>query len=988
MKYENFGRYLLRKPLFSNQLLFENLKTKNLDDLVNELIDNNEFAVSIYWSSPELYNLIINYRNNDISEEKKARLINTLKKYAIRICSRYTPYGTMAGVTLKQINSENDSDTLILNRKARIDIEFLNELKLRIESLPYVRKHLRYKINNTAFKIAGQYKYYEPTISENEEYQTSSLEASEFLDRIFNITELTLYNDLHSLFSNEFTNDEICIFLDELIDNKFLVSELQLKITTNNLNNLKEVLSRLSNEFSIDIKQYIDIFDKLETCIKIIENTEINYLPEIQIKEIRSIVESLGIDVQHIFHVDLLHNSKSNVEVNINTLTNINSVLSILQNFKRPNSFYDELEHFKQIFQIKYDAEEICLMEALDDEYGIGFPATNEIGNLASSKLIEGKNKKETKKKEVDLSYLDYLIDIIEKNEDFIIDLNKHNLKAIKNSTVDYQSFCIIGECYKENIFIQSISSSNSILGRFALLDEKIEKLCQDIANKESNYNSDIIYAELLYLPEKRIGNIVRRPVLSKYEIPFFIDSSNSNNKIPLNDIFVSIRNNEIVLRSKKYNKRVIPRLSNAHNFLKNSNSVYRFLCYLQFQNESSITLDIDYSYFKKKYIPRIVYKNIILHRAAWLFYEQDINSIKNSSDPITKIKSYIKNWNISQYVLLVQGDNELFIDTSNNSYLSLLISEFKTKKIIQLSECLYKCESKIYSNEQVILPLYNLKAIPPISQYIPSYLQRSFMPGSEWIYIKIYCNSNITDKILSQEISPLLSSFLSDKLIKGSFFIRYNDPHCHIRLRLHLVDKISYSKVLLKLYESLNPYLQNRELWNIQLDSYHRELERYDSQYMEETEKAFFYDTLLILKLLEKENFIEDESFRLFSAIKNIDYWLSLFNLSIQEKLDFSKRMEAYYSSEFDISFKNHISSKYREIREELDSFFETSIFETFFLEREKYLRKLKLNRNKLPDYIHMSLNRWFNSEQRALELMAYAFAVKQYSKNLSYSK
>ena len=71
MKYENFGRYLLRKPLFSNQLLFENLKTKNLDDLVNELIDNNEFAVSIYWSSPELYNLIINYRNNDISEKRK-----------------------------------------------------------------------------------------------------------------------------------------------------------------------------------------------------------------------------------------------------------------------------------------------------------------------------------------------------------------------------------------------------------------------------------------------------------------------------------------------------------------------------------------------------------------------------------------------------------------------------------------------------------------------------------------------------------------------------------------------------------------------------------------------------------------------------------------------------------------------------------------------------------------------------------------------------
>ena len=990
MKYENFGRYLLRKPLFSNKILFENLKTKELEVLVNELIYNDEFTTSIYWSSPDLYNLILSYRNNHLNEGKKIKLINTLKKYAIRICTRPTPYGTMAGVVLKEIYPENKKDQNHYPcRKARIDMEFLNELKLKIENIPYVRKKLRYKINNTAFKIAGHYKYYEPTASDNEEYQSSSLEANEYIDKIFKLSELTHYVDIHNLFSNEFNNDEIFSFLDELINNKFLVSELQIKITTDNTTNFKGFLSRLDNS-SPEVKFYIDIFDKIENCIKIIETTEISYLPKDNIIELKNIIKSLGLKSQHLFHVDLLHSSKSEADLNKNILTNINYILPVLQNFKRNNSFYNELEHFKQMFRVKYDSEEVSLLEVLDDEYGIGFPANGEIGNLSSSKLIEGKSKKEIKKKEVDFSYLEFLFEIIERNQDSVIELEKYDVKAINNTGVSSQNFCIMGTNFNDSFFIQSISNSNSILGRFALLDNKIEKLCQDITQKESDYNSNTIFAEVLYLPEKRIGNIARRPTLSEYEIPIFIDTSNNSKQIMLNDIFVSIKNNEITLRSKKHDKRVIPRLSNAHNFLKSDNSIYKFLCYLQFQNEDNIIPDIDYSHFKKPHIPRIIYKNIILHRATWIIYEKDINAIKKSLNPLAKLKSYIEKWRITQYVVLVQGDNELFIDTTNDSYLFLLVSEFKTKKIIQLSECLYESKTNHFFNEQIILPLYNniSSVITPLPQRSASHVQRSFIPGSEWIYLKVYCNSNISDKILSQEFNSILKSLILDGLVKSSFFIRYTDPHYHIRFRLHLLDKTLYSTVLQKIYENLDPYLQNKMVWNIQIDSYHRELERYDSEYMEDTQKAFFHDSLLVLKLLENENFIESENFRLFSAIKNVDHWLSLFNLSLQEKLEFCKTMEQYYSSEFSVDFKNHISSKYRELRNELDLFLENSIFKTYFLEREKYLSSLTLSRSKLSDYIHMSLNRWFNSEQRALELMTYAFAVKQYSKILSYSK
>ncbi|WP_410867255.1 lantibiotic dehydratase C-terminal domain-containing protein [Paraburkholderia sp. SIMBA_027] len=47
-----------------------------------------------------------------------------------------------------------------------------------------------------------------------------------------------------------------------------------------------------------------------------------------------------------------------------------------------------------------------------------------------------------------------------------------------------------------------------------------------------------------------------------------------------------------------------------------------------------------------------------------------------------------------------------------------------------------------------------------------------------------------------------------------------------------------------------------------------------------------------------------------------------------------------------------------------------------------------MKLCKEKLSSYIHMSINRWFPSEQRALELMTYSFATKYYSRILSQTR
>jgi hypothetical protein len=52
--------------------------------------------------------------------------------------------------------------------------------------------------------------------------------------------------------------------------------------------------------------------------------------------------------------------------------------------------------------------------------------------------------------------------------------------------------------------------------------------LTKEIIQKETNYHSNKILAETSHIPESRSGNILRRPVLSDFEIAYL-----SNSRVP-----------------------------------------------------------------------------------------------------------------------------------------------------------------------------------------------------------------------------------------------------------------------------------------------------------------------------------------------------------------------------------------------------------------------------------------------------------------------
>ncbi|WP_292009068.1 thiopeptide-type bacteriocin biosynthesis protein, partial [Chryseobacterium sp.] len=170
--------------------------------------------------------------------------------------------------------------------------------------------------------------------------------------------------------------------------------------------------------------------------------------------------------------------------------------------------------------------------------------------------------------------------------------------------------------------------------------------------------------------------------------------------------------------------------------------------------------------------------------------------------------------------------------------------------------------------------------------------MKRKFIPGSEWLYLKIYTGVKTADLILEEAVQPLVEYLQENNYISKWFFIRYNDPKPHLRVRFRLNNINDYDKILNKINESLKEYIESDEISNIVIDTYNREIERYGENTIEEAETLFCINSEFTLQCVHY-----DDEEKIIVSLFYIDEVLSKLNLSTEEKLNWIK--------DFNIAFK-----------------------------------------------------------------------------------
>src|SRR6185437_16626000 len=108
------------------------------------------------------------------------------------------------------------------------------------------------------------------------------------------------------------------------------------------------------------------------------------------------------------------------------------------------------------------------------------------------------------------------------------------------------------------------------------------------------------------------------RPVLREHEIVCLGGSgAPPDRRIPLSDLLVGVEDGRVVLHSRRLGRRVLPRLTSAHNFTERGVSVYRFLCALQSQGVASET-GFWGPLAAAPFLPRVRHGRVVLACARW----------------------------------------------------------------------------------------------------------------------------------------------------------------------------------------------------------------------------------------------------------------------------------------------------------------------------------------------------------------------------------
>ncbi|MDP2542385.1 hypothetical protein CSC81_10570 [Tenacibaculum discolor] len=287
--------------------------------------------------------------------------------------------------------------------------------------------------------------------------------------------------------------------------------------------------------------------------------------------------------------------------------------------------------------------------------------------------------------------------------------------------------------------------------------------------------------------------------------------------------------------------------------------------------------------------------------------------------------------------------------------------------------------------------------------------IQREFTVGDNWIYYKIYTGNKTSDLILTDLILPLTNSLERRGLIQKWFFIRYSDPDFHLRVRLYTENKSNIGEIIHTFFNGLQPYLISGRIWNIQIDTYKREIERYGNSNMVNSENYFHIESKTIVKFLTLIEGDAGEEIRWLFSLKMIDNFLNSFKMEDEKKFFLLNIMKTSFAKEFNMSreLKKQLDVKYRKERKKIDSFLEEDDFrykEITSLLKEKELLTIEFAKNILNlekemllevklesliySYVHMLMNRLFKSKNRIYEMVIYDFLYRYYKSHIARKK
>ncbi|MFE1034144.1 lantibiotic dehydratase [Streptomyces sp. NPDC058807] len=123
----------------------------------------------------------------------------------------------------------------------------------------------------------------------------------------------------------------------------------------------------------------------------------------------------------------------------------------------------------------------------------------------------------------------------------------------------------------------------------------------------------------------------------------------------------------------------------------------------------------------------------------------------------------------------------------------------------------------------------------------------RFHLPGEDWLFAKWYAEPSAHEALLVEHLPAVLAEIEGE--IDRWFFLRYQDPEPHLRLRFHGDPGVLNSRVLPAISRASRALVESGALSTMTLDAYRPESDRYGGEALQEAaERLFRTDSLSAL--------------------------------------------------------------------------------------------------------------------------------------------
>lgn len=631
-----------------------------------------------------------------------------------------------------------------------------------------------------------------------------------------------------------------------------------------------------------------------------------------------------------------------------------------------PDPAHPPMEQFKKSFLQLWEQRSVPLSLALDPIMGIGYGHDAEFLQTGLVGELQRRTVPAQGRQVPYNPFEQFILRQLVKGKEIQLDAftPEETLAPLPNTTN------ILFHLYDDHPVIHHAGGATAValLGRFTPM-EAIHQLSLQLTRKEQQAHRQTVFFDIAYQFEGRTDNVNRRQQL--YETELAIGSwSTMAAPLMLEDILVSIRQGQIILTHRVSGKRLVPRMASAYNHQRSDLDLFKFLCDLQYQGiQSKLSFDLQAMFPNLDHYPRVYYKQVIACPAKWRLPKlEDVNSLLG----------WLAEQGLMHPFTVGQGDQTLVINPEQAGDLHyLLLYQKQQKGEVYITEALVDSIASVSTwdagklHAQFILPITHEKEVYPNPTGLQAKPLRrdQRLPGSEWCYIEFYMRPELMDTFLANEIRYLIQR--QKPLIEQWFFIRYNQPEPHLRVRLKLRHDEALPAILQSIQSLTKIDHRYGPLRRLEIKSYDREIMRYGERQMHLAERFFFMDSQWALRQLHLDDLGR------YSQI--IAFAQQLCRVVFEEpaaQTAFFRQLADSFSAEMNFSqddFKKinqafHLQLPSERTHSRLVNYFRKMLGQYTADDRPRLL----------ADLIHMHVNRMFSGAPRMHEAVIYQFLYK----------